>query len=115
MQSSYDHFVLDVVDSVGMLANCFQVLLSQVHRLRALELLGRFLDLGPWAVSLVRNHPCGVEQQQLVELELQQNVFKGPPAYKHCLLMKTKFYRSIYEYIFHQIIIGNLYIRATCV
>ena len=31
-----------------------QVLLSQVHRLRALELLGRFLDLGPWAVSLVR-------------------------------------------------------------
>lgn len=32
----------------------FQVLLSQVHRLRALDLLGRFLDLGPWAVSLVR-------------------------------------------------------------
>ena len=31
-----------------------QVLLSQVHRLRALDLLGRFLDLGPWAVSLVR-------------------------------------------------------------
>ena len=30
-----------------------QVLLSQVHRLRALDLLGRFLDLGPWAVSLV--------------------------------------------------------------
>nr|XP_039265005.1 regulatory-associated protein of mTOR-like [Styela clava] len=29
-----------------------QVLLSQVHRLRALELLGSFLDLGPWAVSL---------------------------------------------------------------
>ncbi|XP_052263117.1 regulatory-associated protein of mTOR-like isoform X2 [Dreissena polymorpha] len=29
-----------------------QVLLSQVHRLRALELLKRFLDLGPWAVSL---------------------------------------------------------------
>ena len=33
-----------------------QVLLSQVHRLRALELLGRFLDLGPWAVSLVSIH-----------------------------------------------------------
>ncbi|XP_041491752.1 regulatory-associated protein of mTOR isoform X2 [Microtus oregoni] len=30
----------------------FRVLLSQVHRLRALDLLGRFLDLGPWAVSL---------------------------------------------------------------
>ncbi|KAA8594498.1 hypothetical protein FQN60_011633 [Etheostoma spectabile] len=29
-----------------------QVLLSQVHRLRALDLLGCFLDLGPWAVSL---------------------------------------------------------------
>ncbi|KAG2445405.1 hypothetical protein HXX76_000027 [Chlamydomonas incerta] len=29
-----------------------QVLLSQVHRLRALVLLGRFLDMGPWAVEL---------------------------------------------------------------
>eukprot|EP00741_Cyanophora_paradoxa_P021268 tig00021348_g20528.t1 len=29
-----------------------QVLLSQVHRLRALLLLGRFLDVGPWAVDL---------------------------------------------------------------
>uniref|UniRef100_A0A182IJQ6 Raptor N-terminal CASPase-like domain-containing protein n=1 Tax=Anopheles atroparvus TaxID=41427 RepID=A0A182IJQ6_ANOAO len=29
-----------------------QVLLSQVHRVRALELLGHFLDLGPWAVNL---------------------------------------------------------------
>lgn len=29
-----------------------QVLLSQAHRLRALVLLSRFLDLGPWAVSL---------------------------------------------------------------
>lgn len=28
------------------------MLLSQVHRIRALELLGRFLDLGSWAVSL---------------------------------------------------------------
>jgi regulator-associated protein of mTOR len=28
------------------------VLLSQVHRLRALVLLGRFLDMGPWAVDL---------------------------------------------------------------
>ena len=33
-----------------------QVLLSQVHRLRALDLLGRFLDLGPWAVNLVSWH-----------------------------------------------------------
>ena len=29
-----------------------QVLLSQAHRLRALRLLSRFLDLGPWAVNL---------------------------------------------------------------
>ena len=29
-----------------------QVLLSQQHRLRALVLLGKFLDLGPWAVQL---------------------------------------------------------------
>eukprot|EP00808_Paulinella_micropora_P011298 g44045.t1 len=29
-----------------------QVLLSQAHRLRALQLLARFLDLGPWAVNL---------------------------------------------------------------
>ena len=29
-----------------------QVLLSQAHRLRALILLSRFLDLGPWAVNL---------------------------------------------------------------
>ncbi|XP_040970583.1 regulatory-associated protein of TOR 1-like [Gossypium hirsutum] len=30
-----------------------QVLLSQCHRIRALVLLGRFLDMGPWAVDLV--------------------------------------------------------------
>ena len=30
-----------------------QVLLSQVHRLRALDLLASFLDLGAWAVNLV--------------------------------------------------------------
>ncbi|KAJ6220879.1 hypothetical protein RDWZM_006691 [Blomia tropicalis] len=29
-----------------------QVLLSQVHRSRALDLLGNFLNLGPWAVNL---------------------------------------------------------------
>uniref|UniRef100_W5N7F7 Regulatory-associated protein of mTOR n=1 Tax=Lepisosteus oculatus TaxID=7918 RepID=W5N7F7_LEPOC len=37
-----------------------QVLLSQVHRLRALDLLGRFLDLGPWAVSLPLSKPMWV-------------------------------------------------------
>lgn len=30
-----------------------QVLLSQSHRFRALILLGRFLDMGAWAVDLV--------------------------------------------------------------
>lgn len=29
-----------------------QVLLSQTHRMRALALLGRFLDMGPWACNL---------------------------------------------------------------
>ena len=29
------------------------MLLSQVHRVRALELLGKFLDMGPWAVNEV--------------------------------------------------------------
>ena len=33
-------------------AGRLQVLLSQVHRLRALVLLGRFLDMGSWAVDL---------------------------------------------------------------
>ena len=33
-------------------AGALQVLLSQVHRLRALVLLGRFLDMGSWAVDL---------------------------------------------------------------
>ncbi|KAF9582407.1 hypothetical protein BGW38_000247, partial [Lunasporangiospora selenospora] len=33
------------------LAIVLQVLLSQVHRLRALFLLSKFLDLGPWAVN----------------------------------------------------------------
>lgn len=32
-----------------------QVLLGQSHRLKALELLGQFLDLGPWAVNLALN------------------------------------------------------------
>lgn len=30
-----------------------QVLLSTMHRVRALEILGRFLALGPWAVNLI--------------------------------------------------------------
>ncbi|KAG7373952.1 Raptor N-terminal caspase like domain containing protein [Nitzschia inconspicua] len=29
-----------------------QVLLSQIHRVRALELLQRFLEIGPWAINL---------------------------------------------------------------
>jgi len=35
-----------------LLFGVVQVLLSQAHRLRALDLLGRFVDLGPWAVHL---------------------------------------------------------------
>lgn len=39
-------------DAPEQLPIVLQVLLSQVHRSRALDLLGRFLDLGPWAVNL---------------------------------------------------------------
>ncbi|KAI9719535.1 MAG: hypothetical protein M1828_006164 [Chrysothrix sp. TS-e1954] len=51
-----------------------QVLLSQVHRLRALILLSRFLDLGPWAVKLALGigiFPYVVKllQSQAVELK----------------------------------------------
>ena len=35
-----------------LICDWLQVLLSQAHRLRALDLLGRFLDLGAWAVHL---------------------------------------------------------------
>lgn len=41
-----------ILSSSSFSSTVLQVLLSQVHRLRALELLGRFLDLGPWAVNL---------------------------------------------------------------
>lgn len=41
-----------VRDPPDQLPIVLQVLLSQVHRLRALILLSRFLDLGPWAVNL---------------------------------------------------------------
>lgn len=44
---AYCHF------SVFIDSDLFQVLLSQCHRYRALVLLGRFLDMGSWAVDLV--------------------------------------------------------------
>ena len=40
------------MDSPEQLPVVLQVLLSQVHRIRALRLLRDFLDLGPWAVNL---------------------------------------------------------------
>ncbi|KAF2805386.1 WD repeat-containing protein-like protein mip1 [Mytilinidion resinicola] len=51
-----------------------QVLLSQVHRLRALILLSKFLDLGPWAVSLALSigifpYVLKLLQSQAVELK----------------------------------------------
>ena len=46
-----------------------QVLLSQCHRFRALVLLGRFLDMGPWAVDLV------IKDQTRVFLFCFTNVF----------------------------------------
>ena len=51
-----------------------QVLLSQVHRLRALILLSKFLDLGPWAVQLALSigiFPYVVKLLQAASLELK--------------------------------------------
>jgi WD40 repeat protein len=42
----------DRLESPEQLPVVLQVLLSQVHRVRALELLRRFLELGPWAINL---------------------------------------------------------------
>lgn len=43
---------VELLQSPEQLPVVLQVLLSQVHRIRALELLRRFLELGPWAVNL---------------------------------------------------------------
>ena len=51
-----------------------QVLLSQAHRLRALILLSKFLDLGPWAVHLALSigiFPYVVKLLQAAALELK--------------------------------------------
>ena len=44
--------------------HALQVLLSQVHRLRALVLLGRFLDMGAWAVDLALSGAGGKGAKQ---------------------------------------------------
>ncbi|KAL7248660.1 hypothetical protein ACSBR2_003411 [Camellia fascicularis] len=52
-----------------------QVLLSQCHRFRALVLLGRFLDMGPWAVDLALSvgiFPYVLKLLQTCTPELQQ-------------------------------------------
>lgn len=52
-----------------------QVLLSQSHRFRALVLLGRFLDMGPWAVDLALSvgiFPYVLKLLQTTALELRQ-------------------------------------------
>jgi regulator-associated protein of mTOR len=54
-----------------------QVLLSQVHRLRALDLLSQFLDLGPWAVHLslsVGIFPYVLKLLQSLANELRPNL-----------------------------------------
>ena len=51
-----------------------QVLLSQVHRITALQLLSKFLDLGSWAVNLALTigiHPYVVKLLQSPALELK--------------------------------------------
>ncbi|XP_039798111.1 regulatory-associated protein of TOR 1-like isoform X1 [Panicum virgatum] len=52
-----------------------QVLLSQSHRFRALVLLGRFLDMGPWAVDLALSvgiFPYVLKLLQTSAMELRQ-------------------------------------------
>ncbi|KAJ4969879.1 hypothetical protein NE237_002978 [Protea cynaroides] len=52
-----------------------QVLLSQCHRRRALVLLGRFLDMGPWAVDLALSvgiFPYVLKLLQTTAIELRQ-------------------------------------------
>ncbi|XP_043704845.1 regulatory-associated protein of TOR 1-like isoform X2 [Telopea speciosissima] len=52
-----------------------QVLLSQCHRFRALVLLGRFLDMGPWAVDLALSvgiFPYVLKLLQTTAIELRQ-------------------------------------------
>ncbi|KAG1338104.1 regulatory-associated protein of TOR 1 [Cocos nucifera] len=52
-----------------------QVLLSQSHRFRALVLLGRFLDMGPWAVDLALSvgiFPYVLKLLQTQAMELRQ-------------------------------------------
>ena len=49
---SFDLFSVTIILQ-DLLCIHLQVLLSQCHRFRALVLLGRFLDMGPWAVDLV--------------------------------------------------------------
>lgn len=54
-----------------------QVLLSQVHRLRALVLLGRFLDMGCWAVDLALSvgiFPYVLKLLQTTALDLRQTL-----------------------------------------
>ncbi|KAK7844779.1 regulatory-associated protein of tor 1 [Quercus suber] len=53
----------------------FQVLLSQCHRFQALVLLGRFLDMGPWAVDLAMSvgiFPYVLKLLQTTTPELRQ-------------------------------------------
>lgn len=52
-----------------------QVLLSQSHRLKALVLLGRFLDIGPWAVDLALSvgiFPYVLKLLQTTAVDLRQ-------------------------------------------
>ena len=56
-----------------------QVLLSQVHRLRALILLSKFLDLGPWAVNLALS--IGIFPYVLKLLQSQAIELKPPMVF----------------------------------
>ncbi|WMV51803.1 hypothetical protein MTR67_045188 [Solanum verrucosum] len=71
----YEVEVRSVLSSTDPLVGFHWVLLSQSHRFRALVLLGRFLDMGPWAVDLALSvgiFPCVLKLLQTTTPELRQ-------------------------------------------
>ncbi|KAF2724734.1 hypothetical protein K431DRAFT_216918 [Polychaeton citri CBS 116435] len=75
MSSDYDKRV----QPPEQLPIVLQVLLSQVHRLRALILLSKFLDLGPWAVNLALS--IGIFPYVLKLLQSQAIELKPPMVF----------------------------------
>ena len=67
----------DTRAALAYLPILLQVLLSLHHRIRALELLDRFLSLGPWAVKMA------------VSVNIVQYAYKllGSPVHVRCIIL----------------------------